>query len=169
MDTSLVAVNASPSTTSRTHALAAAGVELAGAGRVVDLGELDASALLGRSRDPRVDSLLQELPSTPCLLLVTPVYRATYSGLLKVVLDQLPPDALAGTACILAATGASPAHMLSLDTGLRPVVASLGGWSVPTTVYAVHGDFDDAGKPSAAIRARLSRALQEAALVGAAG
>src|SRR5882672_1013468 len=133
--TDLVAVNGSPSNTSKTHALAAAAIELAGAGTLVNVADLSADALLMRGGDPNLDEALALIAGSARLVLVTPVYRATFSGMLKLVLDLLPTDALAGTGAVLAATGASPAHFLSLDTGLRPVVASLGGWSTPTVVY----------------------------------
>ncbi len=161
----VLAVNASPSDTSRTHALAAAAVEVAGSGRVVDLGSLPADALLGRTTDPAVDALLEDLRTEALLLLATPVYRATYTGLLKVVFDQLREGDLEGTACVLAATAATPAHFLSLDTGMRALVASLGGWSVPTVVYAVGDDVSKAGPVAPAVDQRLRRALAEAGSV----
>ena len=161
----VLAVNASPSASSKTHALAATAVELAGTGSVVDLAGLDAEALLGRRSDPAVDGLLASLSDASILVLVTPVYRATYSGLLKVVFDQLPQEALAGTASVLVASAAGPGHYLSLDTGLRSLVASLGGWSVPTVTYAVPSDFDPAGRPLAPIVERLRSGVTEAQLV----
>jgi FMN reductase len=159
---SLVAVNGSPSASSRTHALAAAAVAIAGDGLLIDAGALDADALLMRGSSADVTAALEAMASASTLVLVTPVYRATFSGLLKLLLDQLPTDALADTAVVLGATGASPAHYLSLDTGLRAAVASLGGWSVPTVVYATNDDFED-GVVAPAVRSRLERALGEAA------
>jgi FMN reductase len=159
---SLLAVSASPSVSSKTHALAATAVELNGAGSVVDLAGLDAEALLGRRQDPAVDSLLASIGTASILVLVTPVYRATYSGLLKVVFDQLGQDALAGTASVLVASAAGPGHYLSLDTGLRALVASLGGWSVPTVTYAVPSDFGEDGRPLGHIVDRLAAGLGEA-------
>ena len=79
---------------STTHQLAALATELNGSGRVVDLAALDPAGLLGVGRDESVDELLAAIPAAEVLVLVTPIYRATYSGLLKVVLDQLPQSAL---------------------------------------------------------------------------
>jgi FMN reductase len=160
----VLALNASPSVSSKTAALAAAGVEAAGGGRVVHLAELDAEGLLGRRPTLDVQALLEEITNASRLLLVTPIYRATYSGLLKVVFDQLPLDSLVGSASVLAATAGGPTHFLSLDTGLRSLVASLGGWSTPTVVYATSADFED-GQPSNTIRDRLAEALEEATSV----
>jgi len=164
----LLALNASHSTSSTTHQLAALAVELHGSGRVVDLAALDPAGLLGVGKDAVVDELLTAVPSADVLVLVTPIYRATYSGLLKVVLDQLPPSALRGVPCVLAATAASLAHYLALDTGLRALVASLDGWSVPTVTYATPADFDEAKRPRDSVRQRLRQALDEAARIGSA-
>ena len=158
----LIAINASPSDTSKTHAVAAAAVELAGGGTVLDIGSLDADALLLRGSHQSVAKAIAAIDASDVVVLVTPTYRATYSGLLKVLLDQLPTAAFAGKACILAATAGGPAHFLSLDTGMRALVASLGGWSVPTVVYVTGDDFDDDDNPGAGVLEPLGRALDEA-------
>ncbi len=146
--------------------MAAAAVELAGEGRLIDVGGLDADALLGRASHPSVDDALAAVSSAGVLVVVTPVYRATYSGLLKVLFDQLAAGALEGTACVLGATGGSLHHFLSIDTGFRALIASLGGWSVPTVVYATGEDFADANLPLPSVTEPLTRALAEARLVG---
>ena len=70
---------------------------------------------------------------------------------------------------MLAATAGGPAHYLALDTGVRSLVASLGGWTVPTVTSATPADFtanDDGSKaPNDSIRTKLAAALAEAALV----
>lgn len=164
----LVALNGSPSATSKTHAVAATAVECEGAGTVVDLGSLDAGALLGRSVDPATRAALDAVAEARVLLIVTPTYRATFSGLLKVFFDLLPNSALTETVCILAATGGSEQHYLALDNGLRPMVASMGGLSVPTAVYLTGADFDVDNALTASARALLETALGEARLFAAA-
>ncbi len=165
----LLALNASHSTASSTHHLAARAVELHGSGRVVDLATLDPAGLLGTGGDDEVAALLDDVARSDILVLVTPIYRATYSGLLKVLFDQLAPDSLRGVPCVLAATAASPAHFLALDTGFRSLVASLGGWSVPTVVYATPADLDGDKRPLASVDGALQAALSEAEVVGRAG
>jgi FMN reductase len=158
----VLSINASHSTSSSTHHLAALAVELAGAGRVVDLATLDPAALLGVGKDADVEALLDAIQGASTLVLVTPIYRATYSGLLKVVFDQLPQSALRGVRCVLAATAASPAHYLALDTGFRSLVASLDGWAVPTVVYATPADLDEQKRPNERVREQMGKALDEA-------
>lgn len=163
-----LALNGSPHPSSRTHALAAAAVEVAGGGRVVDLAALDAEGLLGRRAGTKVDQLVVEVQTAPLLVLATPIYRATYTGVLKLVFDLLPMEALAGTAVVLAGTGAAAQHHLALDTGLRALVASVGGWSAPTVAYGTPADFDEGPVPGEALRAALAAGVGEATLIAGA-
>jgi FMN reductase len=160
----LVVVSSGDSVVSKTRALAAAALEIGGGGRLIDLVSLPADALLGRRQDDAVDEAVAAASESSVLVLATPIYRATYNGTLKAFLDRFPPDALAGTAVVLVATAGSPTHYLSLDTGGRSVVASLGGWTVPTVVYATGTDFDD-GQPSREVLDVLRTALAQARAV----
>jgi FMN reductase len=167
MSGGLVVVNSGDSATSKTRALANAAVELGGGGLLVDLVELPADALLGRVQNQAVDDAVAAASSAGVLVLATPVYRATYNGALKAFLDRFPTDALARTAVVLVATAASPTHFLALDTSGRAVVASLGGWTVPTVVYAIGADFTAEG-PGPSVLENLSTALGQARSLAAA-
>jgi FMN reductase len=160
-----VAVSSGDSPTSKTRALAEAALEVGGGGQLIDLIDLPADALLGRRQDDSVDQAVAAASSASVLVLATPVYRATFSGALKAFLDRFATDSLSGTAVVLAATAGGPAHFLALDTGGRAVVASLGGWTVPTVVYATSAEFDD-GRPSASVVDTLRTAVAQARAVG---
>ena len=164
---SLVAVHAGESATSRTRALAAAALEFGGGGELIELSQLPADGLLGRTPDPAVEAAVAAVVGASTLVLASPVYRATVSGVMKAFLDRLPTGGLAGTAVVLGATAGSRDHFLSLDTSGRALVASLAGWSVPTVVYATSADIVD-GKVSDELEATLRQALAEASLVGGA-
>jgi FMN reductase len=164
----LIALNGSPSSSSRTAAIAQAAVELNGNGRVINLGELDAEALLARGPADDVNAALDAVRTCEAIVVVSPCYRRTYSGLLKAFFDLFDAGALAGIPAVLALTAGHAAESLCIDHGLRPLIASLDGWSVPTAVYAVHSDFEE-GRPVQAVRERISQALGEAELVRRAG
>ena len=70
------------------------------------------------------------------VVVATPVYKAAYSGVLKVFLDLLPQTALKGKTVLPLATGGSPHHMLALDYALRPVLQSLGAKNILPGIYA---------------------------------
>ena len=129
--------------------------------RRIDLGELPADALLGRARHPQVDEALAAVGEARILVAATPIYRATYSGLLKVFLDLFPTAGLAGKVVVPIATGGSPGHLLALDHGLRPLFASLGALVTASAIYAEPSHF--AGEePECALAERVDRAAAEA-------
>jgi FMN reductase len=79
---------------------------------------------------------IAQVASASALVVATPVYKAAYSGVLKVFLDLLPQTALKGKVVLPIATGGSPHHMLALDYALRPVLQSLGARHILPGVYA---------------------------------
>ena len=82
------------------------------------------------------------------VLLATPVYRGTYTGVLKVLLDALPVSALRGKPVGIAAMGATDHHSLGADWHLRDVLAWFGAFVAPTSVYLTcqtHEDGNPAG------------------------
>jgi FMN reductase len=92
------------------------------------------------------------------LIVVTPVFSASYSGLFKSFFDVLDMDALAGKPVLIAATGGSARHSLVLEHALRPLFAYLRAVVVPTGVYAASEDWGAEGLPE-----RIERAAGELA------
>ncbi|CAL9519215.1 FMN reductase [Streptomyces pilosus] len=99
------------------------------------------------------------------LIVVTPVFSASYSGLFKSFFDALSvtdPDALAGKPVLIAATGGSARHSLVLDHALRPLFSYLRAVVVPTGVYAASEDWGAEG-----LDGRIERAAGELAALTA--
>ncbi|MFF5855784.1 FMN reductase [Streptomyces sp. NPDC012751] len=92
------------------------------------------------------------------LIVVTPVFSASYSGLFKSFFDVLDKDALAGKPVLIAATGGSGRHSLVLEHALRPLFAYLRAVIVPTAVYAASEDWGAEG-----LAERIDRAAGELA------
>ena len=82
---------------------------------------------------------VKQVEDANLLVVATPVYKAAYSGVLKVFLDLLPQSALQGKTVLPLATGGSPHHMLALDYALRPVLQSLGAKHILPGIYATDG------------------------------
>ncbi|MET8024668.1 FMN reductase [Streptomyces avermitilis] len=92
------------------------------------------------------------------LIVVTPVFSASYSGLFKSFFDVLEQGALAGKPVLIAATGGSARHSLVLEHALRPLFAHLRAVVVPTGVYAASEDWGAEG-----LAERIERAAGELA------
>lgn len=104
---------------------------------LLQLSRLDPVALLGAQFDAAdVREATARIAQADAIVVATPVYKAAYSGLLKVFLDVLPQTALKGKLVLPLATGGSPHHMLALDYALRPVLQSLGARHILPGIYA---------------------------------
>jgi FMN reductase len=101
------------------------------------------------------------------VVVATPVYRASYSGLLKVFFDLFAEDALADRVAVPIAVGGGAGHLLAIDHGLRPLLTSLGATVVPGGVYGTPAGFADSG-PTPALLERVDRAVVEAVSLAAA-
>lgn len=104
---------------------------------------------------------VEDVVAADALVLVTPVYQASFSGLFKSFLDLVEEGRLRGTPVLLAATGGTERHSLAVEYALRPLVAHLGAVGVPTGVFAATGDLGGPG--AAALGARIERAARELA------
>lgn len=94
------------------------------------------------------------------IVLATPVYHGTFSGLLKNALDHLHGKAFARLPVGLLAAGGGPRSASVACEHLRTVVRALGGWSTPTHVSMSYGDLIDAG-PTKELHGRLASMVAE--------
>ena len=141
---SVLLIAGSPSERSRTGALLeGAGTRLENRGVQVDrlkVRNLSPQALLlADFGHPSIIEAQKRVADASVLVIATPVYKAAYSGILKVFLDVLPQTALKGKTVLPLATGGSPHHMLALDYALRPVLQSLGAKHILPGIYATDG------------------------------
>lgn len=120
---------------------------------------------------PLADNLLTGFPSGPlvpaleavatadALIVVTPVFAASYSGLFKMFFDVLEPGLLRGVPVLLAATAGTARHSLVLEHALRPLLSYLGALTVPTAVFAAAEDWGASG--TGALDERIRRAATD--------
>jgi FMN reductase len=84
-----------------------------------------------------------QIASAAAVLIAAPVYRASFPGVLKNLLDITPVEALRGKPVGIVAMGGSPHHYLGVDWQLREVLTWFGALVAPTSVYLTGGDFRD--------------------------
>ncbi|MFI1441545.1 FMN reductase [Streptomyces fructofermentans] len=129
--------------------------------RVVELRDLAveiAHNLTTGFPGPALASALDAVATADGLVVVTPVFSASYSGLFKSFFDVLDPEALTGRPVLIAATGGSARHSLVLEHALRPLFSYLRAVVVPTGVYAASEDWGAEG-----LAERIERAAAELA------
>jgi FMN reductase len=111
---------------------------------------------------PSVVHAIEQVAHARALVIATPVYKAAYSGVLKVFLDLLPQTALKGKAVLPIATGGSPHHMLALDYALRPVLQSLGARHILPGVYASDSQIPKDDRGGYVIEGEIAQRLDDA-------
>ena len=97
------------------------------------------------------------------VVVVSPVYQASYSGLFKQFFDVLDEGSLQGTPVLLAATAGTARHSLVLEHALRPMFAYLKAVTVPTGVFAASEDWGHGGSAERGLSARVEVAAAELA------
>ena len=102
---------------------------------VVDLATL-APGLHVQPRPADLGTALATVAAADVLVVATPVYKASFTGLLKSFLDLYGPDGLDGVTAVPLVVPATPAHALVGEVHLRPVLVELGA-SVPTRSLSV--------------------------------
>lgn len=104
---------------------------------------------------------LDDVVAADALVVVSPTFQASYSGLFKSFVDLVEEGTLRGMPVLLGATGGTERHSLVIEHALRPLFAHLRALPVPTGVYAATSDFG--GDGSLALDERIGRAADELA------
>jgi FMN reductase len=95
--------------------------------------------------DPAVGDAVTAAKGADLLIVASPTYKATYTGLLKLFLDQIGADDLAGVVTVPVMVGAGAAHALAVETHLRPVLIELGAVMPTHGLYLQEDDLPDLG------------------------
>ncbi len=122
---------------------------------VVDVVTLGAG-LLGFG-DPAVESAVESVRAARLCVVASPTYKASYTGVLKAFLDQVPADGLAGTVAVPLMLGAGASHALAPELLLKPVLVELGATCPTRGCYVLERDHLD----PAAYEQWLDRALPQ--------
>lgn len=165
----MVRINGSPSAESRTGVLLdAVGNAIARALLVEDhlvslsSGGRDVfSGLMRPDISDEGERLVRLAERADLLIVGTPIFRASYTGLLKHFFDLVDIDAMRGRKVVLCATGGTAMHGLVLEHQLRPLMSFFSMLTVPTTLYAVGDDIRDGQVANELLRARIDRVVGE--------
>jgi FMN reductase len=113
---------------------------------LVNLADMHIAFADGRAPDSYGDDtalVVKRIVAADIVVLASPVYRASFTGALKNLLDHLPVEALMGKPCGIVAMGATAHHYLGVEWHLRDVLTWFGAIVAPTSVYLSSADFID--------------------------
>ena len=125
---------------------------------LLNLAEHRVSFADGRPPDRFSDDtgrVVAALEEADAVLLASPVYRGTFTGALKNLLDLTPVEALRSKPVGIVAMGATTHHYLGVDWHLRAVLAWFGALVAPTSVYLESSHFHEGKLSDARARAAL--------------
>lgn len=127
--------------------------------------KLPAEALItAKFGDPIIVEHVKKVDVADVVILLTPVFKGAYSGILKTFLDLLPQKGLVDKSVIPIAIGGSMAHLLSLEYALKPIISILGATHVTNPVYVIDKlvtVVNDSYVVDCGITERLTNALQQ--------
>ena len=149
----VLGISGTPTSPSRTFSLVQQAIDFAGAvpdkhiqTSVINLGELDVKVCDGRDpMDYKGDTkfVIEKVCSCDGLIVGTPMYRGSCTGMLKNMFDLIPNDALLGKPVGIIATAGSDHHFLAIEHQLKPLIGFFHGYAIPGAVYANNSHFHD--------------------------
>ncbi|MDQ6433896.1 FMN reductase [Mesorhizobium sp. LHD-90] len=130
---------------------------------VADFGPSLGNARRAGDLDIKAQAILRDIAEADVLVVGTPTYKGSYTGLFKHVIDLIDPGALLGTPVILTATGGGDRHALIVEHQLRPLFGFFQAHALPSAIYAADRDFTDYQPAAEPIRQRARQAVAELA------
>ena len=118
-----------------TRALTGADADL-----VIDLAGIGPALL--DFEDAEVAHLVEQVGVADLVIVASPTYKASITGLLKLFLDRFPSGGLTGVAVPLM-LGAGPGHALAPEYALRPVLTELGALTPARGLYVLDSEHDN--------------------------
>lgn len=136
----VVILSGSPNASSRLNGLTSyvhqrvteAGMETSVIG-VIDLPPED--LVYANFNSPSILAANEQIASADAVIIASPVYKASYTGVLKAYIDLLPQKGFEGKIVTPIFIAGSMAHLLAIDYALKPVLASMGARHFTKSVY----------------------------------
>jgi len=91
--------------------------------------------------DPTAAAAVESVTRCGVAIFASPTFKGTYTGLLKLFLDQVPTDGLANTIALPLMLGAAMGHAMAPDLLLKPVLVELGASCPARGLYLLETDY----------------------------
>ncbi|GHG94178.1 NAD(P)H-dependent oxidoreductase [Pseudodonghicola xiamenensis] len=105
-------------------------------------------------------AILDGIENADLLVMGSPVYKGSYSGAFKHVIDMIEPEGLLHKPVLLCAAGGGQRHALMVEHQLRPLFGFFGAASAPIAIYASAADFTEDKITDPALQDRIRLAVK---------
>ena len=92
-------------------------------------------------KSPAINQALTKVNNAQAVIVISPVYKASYTGVLKTFFDLIPEKGLSEKVILPIANGGSIAHLLSLEYAFKPLFSILNNQEILTGVYLIDSQF----------------------------
>lgn len=140
MKTAVVVGNPKPKSRTRDAAMLVA-QKLTGKEPDIVLDLIDLGPALMELGNETVTEAVKSIQGMDTIIFASPTFKATYTGLLKLFLDQIPSDGLADVTAFAVMLGAGPAHAMAPDLLLKPILVELGATCPAPGLYLIDKTF----------------------------
>lgn len=86
---------------------------------------------------PAVVAAVAQVEAADAVVIASPVYKASFTGVLKTFLDLVPQKGFQRKIIVPIFIGGTIAHLLAIDYSLKPVASALGATQFLSGVYAI--------------------------------
>lgn len=132
-----------------------------------DIADLGPSFRIANSiadLEDRAKAIVENIEKAELLVVGSPTFKGSYTGLFKHFFDLLHPSALKGKPVLITSTGGGDRHALMVEHQLRPLFGFFEAYTLPTAIYANDRDFADGAPASDPVRARVAQAVAQAGI-----
>ncbi|OWA37208.1 FMN reductase (NADPH) [Saccharibacillus sp. O16] len=133
---------------------------------LLHIAQLPAADLIGANfAGSEIRSALRRVDEADAIVFASPVYKASYSGVLKTFLDLIPQEGLRDKPVLPLFVGGTIAHLLAIDYSLKPVLNALAARNILGGVFSVDKEIERRPEGgyllSAETQERLERSISE--------
>lgn len=109
----------------------------------IEVYKLPAHALVAADyTNEEIIAANEKVEKADVIIVLTPVYKAAYSGILKTYLDLIPQKGLQGKVVLPIAVGGSVHHLLAIEYALKPILSALGATNILQGIYIIDKDIE---------------------------
>jgi FMN reductase len=131
---------------------------------IVDIMPELGFAMGGAHLPAKLDDMIDRLAGADAIVVGSPVYKGSYTGLFKHFFDLVEPQRLAGLPVVLTASGGGDRHALVVEHQLRPLFGFFSSHTIATSIYASERDFTDGRIHSEPLLRRIEAAVSDLAI-----